>query len=191
MEDNRFLWPEMLRVIKEVKPLWVVGENVPDIQRLALKMVLSSLEDEGYEVETFNIPASAIGAWHRRERIWIIAYNSSNRLHKYELEKGCHIEPISPIVTKDFKSPDIDGKSMERHPRYEYSKEEWTDEIGRAGEGYWAFPWHEVAPGFCRDNDGLPNRMERIKGLGNAVVPQVVYMIYKMIEQAEHDMARH
>ena len=74
-DDNRHLWPEMLRVIKEAKPSWVIGENVPGIINLALDQVYIDLEGEDYEVETLIIPACAVGAPHRRDRVWIIAYN--------------------------------------------------------------------------------------------------------------------
>lgn len=72
--DNRYLWPEMLRVIREVRPPYVIGENVAGIISLALDEVLASLEAEGYTCETFVLPACAVGAPHRRDRVWIIAY---------------------------------------------------------------------------------------------------------------------
>ena len=73
-EDDRYLWPEMLRVIREIRPTWVLGENVPGIVNLALDTVLSDLEAEGYEVQTFNIPACGVDAPHRRYRIAILAH---------------------------------------------------------------------------------------------------------------------
>ena len=72
-EDNRFLWPEMFRVIKEIKPRWVVAENVAGIVRMALDDCLSDLEGEGYATETVIIPACAVNAPHRRDRVWIVA----------------------------------------------------------------------------------------------------------------------
>lgn len=73
IEDHRFLWPQMFRVTKLIRPGWIVIENVPGIKRLVIDMVCSSLESEGYETQPVIIPASALGAWHRRERVWIIA----------------------------------------------------------------------------------------------------------------------
>lgn len=73
-DDDRYLWPEMLRVIHELKPSWVLGENVPGIVNLALDTVLSDLEAEGYEVETFLVPACGVDAPHRRYRIAILAH---------------------------------------------------------------------------------------------------------------------
>lgn len=84
-EDDRYLWPEMLRVIREICPLWVLGENVPGIINLALDQVLSDLESEGYEVQTFVIPACGVDAPHRRERVAIVAHavNGSVTLRRH------------------------------------------------------------------------------------------------------------
>ena len=73
-DDDRYLWPEMLRVIRELKPSWVLGENVPGIVNLALDTVLADLEAEGYEVQTFLVPACGVDAPHKRNRIAILAY---------------------------------------------------------------------------------------------------------------------
>ena len=75
--DDRYLWPEMLRVISEVRPRWIVCENVPGIIKLALDDVLSDLESLGYTCQTFNIPACAVDAPHKRDRIWIVAHTTS------------------------------------------------------------------------------------------------------------------
>ena len=80
--DDRYLWDEMLRVIREVKPRWVIGENVEGIvninEGMVLRQVLNDLEKEGFQSQCIIIPASGIGAWHQRKRIWIIANNISN-----------------------------------------------------------------------------------------------------------------
>lgn len=78
-EDDRYLWPEMCRVISELKPSWVLGENVPGIINLALDEVLSDLEAIGYETQAFVVPACGIDAPHKRFRVCIMAYNDSNR----------------------------------------------------------------------------------------------------------------
>ena len=74
-DDDRYLWPEMLRVIRELKPTWVIGENVPGIVNLALDTVLSDLEAEGYESQAFIVPACGVDAPHKRERVAILAYS--------------------------------------------------------------------------------------------------------------------
>ena len=76
-EDHRFLWPEMLRVISEVWPAWVLGENVAGIVTMELDRVLSDLEGEGYAVQSLVIPACAVDAKHRRDRVWIVGHNDS------------------------------------------------------------------------------------------------------------------
>lgn len=73
-DDDRYLWPEMLRVIREICPVWVIGENVPGIINLALDTVLSDLESEGYEAQPFVIPACGVDAPHKRERVCILAH---------------------------------------------------------------------------------------------------------------------
>jgi DNA-cytosine methyltransferase len=73
-DDDRFLWPEMLRVIREIRPTWVCGENVPGIVDLALDQVFADLENEGYEVEAILIPACGVDAPHKRERVAIVAH---------------------------------------------------------------------------------------------------------------------
>jgi len=82
--DNRYLWPEMFRLIKEIKPEFVIGENVQGIINLqngmVLRQVQDQLEGEGFEVQCFLIPASGIGAWHQRNRVWIVGHSKHNGL---------------------------------------------------------------------------------------------------------------
>ena len=81
-DDNRYLWPEMFRLIKEVKPEFVIGENVQGLINLqngmVLRQVQDDLEGEGFEVQCFLIPASGIGAWHQRNRVWIVGHSKHN-----------------------------------------------------------------------------------------------------------------
>jgi len=81
-DDNRYLWPEMFRLTKEVKPEFVIGENVQGLINLqngmVLRQVQDDLEGEGFEVQCFLIPASGIGAWHQRNRVWIVGHSKHN-----------------------------------------------------------------------------------------------------------------
>lgn len=77
-EDDRYLWPEMLRVISEARPRWVLGENVAGIITMEFDRVLSDLEGEGYSCQALVIPACAVDAKHRRDRVWIIAYHAGD-----------------------------------------------------------------------------------------------------------------
>lgn len=84
--DDRYLWPEMLRVIRELKPRWVLGENVPGILRIAADDVCKDLEREGYDIGIFDYEAAAVGAPHRRERVFFVANCNGTRLCKREYE---------------------------------------------------------------------------------------------------------
>ena len=97
-EDDRALWPEMLRVIREVEPAWVIFENVPGIINMELDNCLSSLEDSGYSCQTFVIPACAVDAPHRRDRVWGIAQKNDSdsnrqRLHREDEHEQRKVEP--------------------------------------------------------------------------------------------------
>ncbi len=160
--DDRYLWPEMLRVIREVRPTFIVGENVTTIISMddnqIFDRILSDLENEGYQTEQFIIPACAIGAWHRRDRLWIFAYSDSERL---------------------------EGRVVDKESDRGEGSEVWNDFAGcnREVRYLWNKDWNEVAPEFCRNRNGIPNRVDRLKGLGNAIVPQVAFQIFKAIEQ--------
>ena len=90
-DDNRYLWPDMFRVIKEIKPRWVIGENVRGIiniqDGMVFETVCTDLESEGYETQTFIIPAAGVGAPHRRERVWIVGYSKHNGSSTSEIER--------------------------------------------------------------------------------------------------------
>ncbi len=90
--DDRFLWPQTIRVIREIKPAYVIFENVPGLLSMengkTLEGVLVSLENEGYEIEPFDIPACAVGAWHRRSRLWFICYRRQINTNPGRIVKG-------------------------------------------------------------------------------------------------------
>lgn len=146
-EDDRDLWPEMFRIIQELKPTWVVGENVANFANMELERTLTDLESEGYEAQTFIIPACAVGAEHRRDRVFIVAYSGSKRL------EGIHNEG-DRIALQPFEGA-IPGYKRKATPR------------------------------VLRRGDGVPNRVDRIRALGNAVVPQQIYPIFKYIMEIE------
>jgi len=105
--DDRYLWDEMLRVIRETKPRWVIGENVEGIininEGMVLRQVLTDLENEGFKSQCIIIPASGIGAWHQRKRIWIMAYSDSNR-HVSEIRRGNGEEKGIPVQDREKDS---------------------------------------------------------------------------------------
>jgi len=90
--DDRYLWPEMFRVIKEVQPTFVIAENVRGIiniqDGMVFETVCSDLESEGFEIQTFIIPAAGVGAPHKRERVWIVGYSKHNGSLTSEIKRG-------------------------------------------------------------------------------------------------------
>ena len=85
-DDDRYLWDETIRIVRECKPRWFIGENVEGIiniqEGVVLRQVCDDLEKEGFEVQCLVIPASGIGAWHQRKRVWILAYSKHNGSHR-------------------------------------------------------------------------------------------------------------
>ena len=214
-EDNRYLWPEMCRVIEEFKPHWVLGENVAGIINMELDTVLSDLEGISYTAQAFIIPACAVNAPHRRDRVWIVAHDSNN---------GCP-RAFIPISERRSEQENFDscGKCKDvAIPKSRESRQQTEQEGGQGSsrgseedvadaKGYstsesgrpWA-RWQGFNNGsvFGRDGGnpdnwtlepelgrvahGVPNRVDRLKCLGNAIVPQVAYQILKGIVLIEN-----
>ena len=194
--DDRHLWPEMLRVIKESAPAWVIGENVSGFVGMALDDVCSDLEGEGYRVQSFIIPACAVEAHHRRDRCWVVAYSNENDRRRRDstisqgrqtwMEHRCGGQGQSLIGSDS----DVADPESERVQRLRSCGLEESHAHGPAllplceGKGFGSTYW-ETEPDVDRVVDGVPNRVDRIKSLGNAVVPQLVQRIGEMI-YAEH-----
>ena len=188
--DDRHLWPEMLRVIKESAPTWVIGENVSGFVRMALDDVCSDLEGEGYRVQSFVIPACAVEAHHRRDRCWVVAYSDENDRRRRDStisqERHTWMEHRSggqgqPLGGSDSDVAHTNGARgevgisgqeswQERHAGE--SHHQGDQQLRRSPRGEWP-----IEPRVGRVVDGVPNRVDRIRSLGNAVVPQVVEQI--------------
>ena len=121
-DDNRHLWPEMLRVIKACKPRWVIGENVRNLtsiqEGMVFEQVCTDLENEGYEVQSFIIPATAVNAPHQRYRVWIVGYSKHNgsqdrceetRGEKRESEQGRMLESKRASSQQNVADTQCDG----------------------------------------------------------------------------------
>jgi len=192
-DDDRYLWPEMLRVIQEARPTWIVGENVAGIIGLALDKVCSDLEAYGYEVEPIIIPACGVDAPHRRNRVWVIAGGGggdlANAISLRKLQpQGCEQEQRERLgngcaVTADPNSERIFPAKIPRENEKDEKKSNDKFTRGcspahrRQGlQANWA-----TEPGLGRVAHGISNRVDRIKSLGNAIVPQVAYEILKAI----------
>ena len=219
-EDDRHLWPEMLRVISELKPTWVLGENVPGIINIFLDQAISDLEAEGYICEAFVLPACAFDAPHRRDRLFIIAhsnqYSESNvTFHererqgklgylenpRCELRKGGKKQEKSDRETRDtpiqYKRPSgtsrfVSNPSIIRRDQLESSiiggkkKERAICQVANGGITRGRARWLPE-PRVGRVAHGIPDRVDRLKSLGNAVVPQVAEHIGRMIMKAKND----
>lgn len=168
--DNRYLWPEMFRVIQIAKPAWVIAENVRGLATwndgLVLEQVCTDLEAEGYEVQPFIIPACAVNAPHRRERVWFIANSSNNG-------RSCW------GALEQARQDKMD-KKWETAP-HQQVRERWEREFGTTHDNEWL----KTATSICRDDDGIPQRVDRIKALGNAIVPQVAVEIFRAIKDSD------
>lgn len=158
-KDERFLFPEMLRAIREIKPRWVVAENVRGLTARKFKNVFeqicSSLENEGYTVLPLLIPATAVGANHERYRLWIVAYSNITGLQGSGALLGC----LQSKEIKDWKT-----------------------------SGLINFIQRYSMPYVCRDHNGISRKLDgnRLMALGNAVVPQLVFKIFQAIQDYEN-----
>ena len=182
--DDRYLWPEMFRIIQELRPTWVIGENVTGIIRLALDTVLSDLEGENYSTRTFNIPACSLDAPHRRERVWIVGNSEGDRNQK---QRSTHTRKNTAWEerAKFFDEPSGENVADSTISRTMWGKRTQADASGQDGGGRGSrdVQWWQAEPAVGRVADGVPNRMDRIKGLGNAVVPQIPYIFGCYIQE--------
>lgn len=242
--DDRYLWPEMLRAIRDIKPRFIVGENVRGLLNwnggMVFEQVLSDLETAGYETVPLLLPAAGVNAPHERYRIWFVAHAKGKRCKKDWCDFGRSEERNSgdggertasdtrndghsnqsrenrgtqKAVTSEQQGTDrqwngsessgVDVKGDATDPNEQLNGKGWlnTNRPEKAN-GYFGMRnsrfvrrgWEEfptVGP-ICTGNDGFPGelvditfpkwRKEGLKSLGNAVVPQVVYQIFKAIE---------
>ena len=211
-EDERHLWPEMLRAIREVSPRFVVGENVRGLTNwnggLVFDEVCAELESIGYQVAPVIIPACGVGAPHRRERIWFVAYadgaeqRNDRRTDNREAEKVWR-ENKSDVSREFCSNGDATYTNNTRFQTLKTQKsilaeENRTKALGRNGvrsihstKRWESFPTQSP---ICSRNDGIPTeldsitfskwRNESIKAYGNAIVPQVAFEIFKALEKS-------
>lgn len=228
--DDRYLWPEMLRVIRELRPRCIIGENVPGIIKIAAGQVVKDLERAGYHVVVFNFEAAAVGAWHRRSRVFFVglADRNANGLRKGE-ERGVSPREDADTIRNREDVAHTEGERLQGErpswlqgssARFKARESERRCDVrnalrgGCAGDERWE-QWQELTHGCLRAAesgmggmaDGIPcgvdgmmsiwdkapnappvatgikNRAERIKCLGNAVVPQQAYPIFRALRE--------
>ena len=231
-EDDRHIWPYIFRIVASKRPTWCVFENVYGHLGMGLDEVLHDLESEGYATRTFIVPASGVGARHKRDRLWIVAHTTGNGCTQWEAtgRKGSEnqqvqqpsfwSEPVGPSKdvanTEGKQSTPNDNrgeqgavsKPQQIQPRgsdsgsyvaYTSSKrgssglsgqdegqegltEELNNRSHRCGWGQTESIW-AVEPDVGRVAHGIPRRMDRLKGLGNAIVPQIAMNIGLAIKE--------
>ena len=208
-EDDRHLWPEMLRAIREIQPKWVVGENVRGLinwnDGMVFDQVQTDLEAAGYQVQPFLLPACGVNAPHRRDRIWFVAHsnvsNDGRTARKNEGKGGEERVSERNEVREFIKSsqvfrptPDTDSKRSERRTKSRDIIESRKNAIEQPTGLHIIPQWEKfpTKPPVFSGNDGLSDRLDgitfskwrnqSIKAYGNAIVPQVVYQIFKAIE---------
>ena len=199
-EDDRHLWPEFNRLVAELRPTWIIGENVAGHISMGLDDVLSDLEGQGYTARTFVIPACAVSAPHRRDRVWTVAhapqlqrngsgeYRQSSERQIPEFGKRSGPQPLADTerggrqgqgkpINASNQAQEGKGKAVE--PINGGQRQERCVKPGLGGVfdglSYWLDEPRE------RVKAGVPNRAPRLKALGNAVVPQIPEMIGRAI----------
>lgn len=205
--DDRFLWPEMCRIVSECRPPWVLGENVAGFVGMALDDCAADLERLGYAVRAFVVPAAGVGAPHRRERCFVLAHADREREQQ---QKG----PVDAVGRRprdggptlaDAEGPGLATRRIPGGPSPAFARPERgraavpdadhavgplhrpPGRVGRAAEpvswdggGWWA-----AEPRVGRVADGVPRRVDRLRSLGNAVVPAQVYPFVRAIADLE------
>ena len=211
-DDDRYLFPEMLRVIKEVQPRWIIGENVQNLINISdgqiLQGIHNDLESQGFEVQTFNITASSQGAWHKRSRVWIVAANTkclglskrSKKSEKFKGEEtsnkyinsnqGSQLRATSnQVELPNTKSIRPQGHELQHNLE---NGQEFSEQLCQTNIKKQQTWWETESKLF-----GIPNgistephfdRANRIKALGNSIVPQIVTEIGNAIIAAEKEM---
>ena len=208
--DDRFLWNEMFDVIKKVKPRWVIGENVQGIinieQGMVLKQVQDDLEGIGFEVQCIVIPASGIGAWHQRKRVWILANNLSKPKsirHRGRDSKRCKNEEWAflpreqeggEMGSKTKRCSNVSDTGSKRYKGHDFKQikhdQKFRQSAGNNDEK--RETWWETESRICGVPDGVSygvdrDRAKRIKALGNSIVPQIARQLGLAIMGAENE----
>lgn len=199
--DDRHIWPHILKIVAHKRPTWVVFENVYGHLSMGLDEVLSDLEAEGYTTRPFIVPACGVNAPHKRDRIWIVGYTENigwDRRSEAARREGQtdQQEQSQPEIWSEPSRPsqDVADTSRQRLQGGERLRED-----GSENRKWRAWPNGSAAkrgndrrrptnqwdfePNVGRVADGIPRRVDRLKGLGNAIVPQIAMNIGSVIKE--------
>lgn len=179
------LWSEIVRIAGVIQPKYLIIENVPMLRKRGIGRVLSDLCQIGYDAEWNCIPAKAVGAPHERDRIWLVGYPNSEREH--HSKRGCHRKGERQATPQGVLHPSDTGlrsavPNSNDTGRQEQRRASTTEEKHSASERIGTWP---PEPGICRMANGIPNRIHRIKSLGNSLVPQIPEVIGRAILELE------
>ena len=201
-DDPRHLWPRMLEVISTIKPRWVVGENVHGLVNWSNGMVFqevhTDLEAQGYTVQSFLLPAAGVGAIHKRNRIWFVAYangNDSSEYAKRGLDLGWYTLGNS-TSKKELLCKGLDNNATKTmRQRLEKEKKVGQSRKPRISNQLLSEHGEAFESALLGENDGLPRELDGItfskwraessQAYGNAIVPQVALQIFNAINEYE------
>ncbi|MAN64612.1 MAG: DNA (cytosine-5-)-methyltransferase [Parvibaculum sp.] len=196
-EDDRDLWPIMAALIEDLRPRWVIGENVRGFvnEPMGLERSLSDLESIGYQAVPFIIPACAVNAPHRRDRVWIVAHSrrehgqsrgevtgnvrkeSANRRSRNRAQRSGR-----DVADAESRRVERDRAARQQKPQTPLRQRLFGRDSAGSGAGHWA-----TEPSVGRVATGVRNRTHRLRALGNAVVPQVVEKIGRAIITTQNE----
>jgi len=176
------LWREFSRIISEIRPRYAVVENVPALLNRGMGRVLGDLAESGYHAQWDCIPAAAVGAHHRRDRLFIVAHTHSE----------WKLQPKRPVKAKRGRFSDSRSTIPDTYSEHERFGDDGNAEVFRSSAESWKIareiqstkPW-PIEPGVGRVAYGVPNGVDRLRALGNAVVPQVAEVIGRVIVDLE------
>ena len=197
-DDDRYLWDETIRIVRECKPRWFIGENVEGIiniqEGMVLRQVCDDLEKEGFEVQCLVIPASGIGAWHQRKRVWILAYSKHNGSHRSKRNETIESSNQSKewlFIRDDQNVSNSNSEGSQGHglSTHMETKQRQVSSKNSVEEQQ---TWWEAQSDICRNVNGISyeldkDRANRIKSLGNSIVPLIARQLGLAIIKAETD----
>ena len=193
-EDDRHIWPEIFSIVQQVRPDWIVCENVSGHITMGLDEVLSDLADKAnYAVQTFHLGAVSVDAPHRRMRLWIVARNvaDANRLNRRTVQEPQGRRKENPIKRQSPSNSssdvaDAQSKRLEGYGRRgELGRERDRRRVPTQSSGEKRSNTWKPEPPVGRVANGIPRRVDRLKGLGNAIVPQIAMRIGQTIKAVQ------